>query len=359
MMAVGPGQAQPGYAPEKAGWRAMLQPAGGIVLKQKASLVEAVGGDGGCCETANRYDAFHLGGPQDGQHMFSIFERSSCCMRCWCNPSHKAALTFHYPAPGGTFQDFWSYKPPAEEALMTAVKPTRCGCWACSACCMREMTLVDGNLGPNPEGGKCCCFDSTAKGKCCSWFEGNDPVSFASNSLIGFAHVPKCGGGCHPQVDLYSQRDALGPQGAAWGHVNGTGCAGGCCCFGGCLEFCCDFPFPVSSKPAPGGKGPGVVGDIATMVKKKPQGATGALKEMFTDADNYQMTFTRADLTVEQKATLLAANVFADYLYFEEGGACEICPEPNVICRFTICYMYCCGCLYPFQCEARNDNNSG
>merc|ERR1712167_443743 len=126
------------------------------------------------------------------------------------------------PAPGGTFQDFWSYKPGAETALLTAVKPTRIDCCVCCQCCMREMTLLEGNLGNKPEGGTCCCFDSDAYGKMCSWFEGKKPVDTNANKVLGVAQQPKFAGGCWPQVNIYSARTPEGPTGDPWAYVNGT-----------------------------------------------------------------------------------------------------------------------------------------
>lgn len=335
-----PGQSM-GYAPQPyaGSWQGQLQEATGVVLKQKPSVVEGlaqVGGGGGCCEVANRYDAFHYGGYRNGEHMFTIFEHSSCILRTCCNPSHKAAITFHPPAPGGSTQEFWSYKAGAEQALMTMVKPTRCGLCAVCGCCRREMTLLDGNLGPKPEGdGPCSC----GRGECCSWFEGDNPVNTSQNVVIGHSAVPYLGGCCKPQIDIFAGRETD----QKWASVKGSDC-----CFGGCLEQCKQFPFNISES------GEAEDSSTAQIIKKTPEGMGGRFKEMFTDADTFTMTFNQ-NLTVQQKATLLATNVFLDYLYFENGGAFECMPEPEVLCRLIICYQYCCGCLLPWKCELRKN----
>lgn len=47
---------------------------------------------------------------------------------------------------------------------------------------------------------------------------------------------------------------------------------------------------------------------------------SGALKELFLDADNFQLEFTDSSLSKEERLLLLAAALFVDLQYFERKG---------------------------------------
>ena len=58
--------------------------------------------------------------------------------------------------------------------------------------------------------------------------------------------------------------------------------------FGGCSELCCDQPFAVKRVDKNGSISVDV-GDIATITKKKPKSFAGAMTEMLTDSDLYEL----------------------------------------------------------------------
>jgi len=54
--------------------------------------------------------------------------------------------------------------------------------------------------------------------------------------------------------------------------------------------------------------------EVATVVKRW----SGALQEMFTDADNFRIGFTDPALTRDERSLLLAAGIFIDLQFFEK-----------------------------------------
>nr|CAB3264958.1 phospholipid scramblase 1-like [Phallusia mammillata] len=79
---------------------------------------------------------------------------------------------------------------------------------------------------------------------------------------------------------------------------------GPCCiCHGPCCT--CDFPFEIFSK-----------GSTETPVGRITKQWSGLVKEMFTDATNFSVTFP-LDLDVKMKAVLLGATFLIDMMFFE------------------------------------------
>ncbi len=62
------------------------------------------------------------------------------------------------------------------------------------------------------------------------------------------------------------------------------------------------FPFEKGGRP------------VGTVMKKW----SGALTELFTDADSFRIEYTAAELTPDERALLLAAGLFIDMQYFEQ-----------------------------------------
>mmetsp|Transcript_17945 Transcript_17945/g.25845 ORF Transcript_17945/g.25845 Transcript_17945/m.25845 type:complete len:141 (+) Transcript_17945:1229-1651(+) len=102
-------------------------------------------------------------------------------------------------------------------------------------------------------------------------------------------------------------------------------------------------------------------GDLALITKQKPKNMTTAFVEAYTDADNYTIKFNNdVHLTGAQKATVLASQLLADYMYF--NGNTKKFKEGNI--GLTIYCFYCsiiglimpC-CLYlPKHCGGGADN---
>ncbi|XP_077865055.1 phospholipid scramblase 1-like [Saccoglossus kowalevskii] len=59
--------------------------------------------------------------------------------------------------------------------------------------------------------------------------------------------------------------------------------------------------------------------DGATQVGKISKQWSGMVKEMFTDADNFGITFPM-DLDVNMKAVMLGACFLIDFMFFEKSG---------------------------------------
>ena len=94
----------------------------------------------------------------------------------------------------------------------------------------------------------------------------------------------------------------------------------GPCLFGGCSEFCVDTRFAISTAR----HGMTVdelhtlpFGDFATITKKKPNSFSGAMRELFTDSDIYEIQFISKDITPQQKANILLSMAHYDYMFFE------------------------------------------
>jgi hypothetical protein len=92
-----------------------------------------------------------------------------------------------------------------------------------------------------------------------------------------------------------------------WGKVEGP------CIFGGCSEYCCDFEFQTSFFSSNTR-----AGDAALITKRKPTSLAQAVTETISDADNYTIEYNpEAKLTVTQKLSVVAAQILADYIYFD------------------------------------------
>jgi len=173
------------------------------------------------------------------------------------------------------------------------------------------------------------------------------PETYAGR-IIGSVTQPCLGGIYRPQLDM-----RVGDNIAQLGQdTTSTPFAliTGPFCFGGCSELCCDFNFPVST---PGNKTEGNLGKI---VKLKPQSLAGGVRELFSDADAYSIQYdANADLTAEQKVTILAGQILFDYMFFD--GNTEMCRSDSDGMHIYLFYCLCCGALVP--CEIHIKNNGG
>eukprot|EP01062_Namystynia_karyoxenos_P001511 TRINITY_DN10515_c0_g1_i8.p1 TRINITY_DN10515_c0_g1~~TRINITY_DN10515_c0_g1_i8.p1 ORF type:complete len:423 (+),score=131.04 TRINITY_DN10515_c0_g1_i8:86-1270(+) len=316
-----PGGAQPGYAQQQApswaggapqqpyGQAPMAGGAGGgpesiiagaamLGIKQKVSIVEAlgdVGGCEGCCEKENEYEVYDQ---QHAQMIFYVKEKSELCGctgRCCCQPAHE--LTLEISQGKG--------QPP----IMQVERPFKC-CQVCPAwmdCCRQEATLVVGG------------------------------------QTYGGMQQPTCGGGCKPQLDIKSGSLDSDP----FAIVRGP-----CCCFGGITEMCCDQDFPVLD-----GK---EESDVAQITKERPEGFKQAMQELMTDSDIYTLKFKNPSTSPKEKLLLLASVLLLDYMFFEENKPWE-CNPIEQSCSVTCFNWYICGCLLPctVTCSGSDDGGGG
>jgi len=138
--------------------------------------------------------------------------------------------------------------------------------------------------------------------------------------LIGSAIQPNCGGYCTPTIHLSTPKD---PQ--PFGKIQGP------CFFGGWSEVCCSFKFFISRFDSRHKEG-----DLGVIIKKKPSSFGGLIREVLTDADVYSIEFNpESGLGSSEKATILAGQLLADYMFFD--GNTEKCKDTD-----SAVYCYCC-----------------
>jgi hypothetical protein len=83
-------------------------------------------------------------------------------------------------------------------------------------------------------------------------------------------------------------------------------------------------------------------GDVALITKKKPASFAGAAMELFSNSDVYTIQYNQnIKLSTEQKTTVLAAQLLADYMYFD--GTTEKCEDD----KCYLCYCSCIGAICP------------
>ena len=97
---------------------------------------------------------------------------------------------------------------------------------------------------------------------------------------------------CHPCVPLFDIQDS---QGNSIFEIKGPFCQ---------IRCCSDINFPIND-------------NAGNEVGKITKQWSGALKEAFTDADNFGCTFP-LDLDVKIKAVLIGAVFLIDFMYFEQ-----------------------------------------
>ena len=79
-------------------------------------------------------------------------------------------------------------------------------------------------------------------------------------------------------------------------------------------------------------------GDLGLITKQKPGNLASAAAELMSDADNYSIEFNpAANLTAPQKATVLASQILADYMFFD-GNTEKISMDDKGVT------IYCCYC---------------
>ena len=199
------------------------------------------------------------------------------------------------------------------------------GCFACGPGCQDGMVLHAG----------------TVRGK---------PGKIPTSQAIAHSRVPKWGGGLHPTLQVMDR--GVSNVEEPYAVVRGP------TFFGGCTELCCKKDFSVSKVPAswkPGKYKDLHVGDAATITKKKPQSFTGAMKQLFTDADTYFVEFKDPSMTPQQKAAMLGSMLLLDYsaklhlpspaLQLPTPGFRLPSPDSRLSARAPVCNLTPCGPL--------------
>jgi len=296
-----------------------------------------------CVKQENTYSVY-VGNSQDAEaEVLRIDEVSDDWNRCCCAPYHPLRLEVrqYVPMPGDStgsdykhisqdvgndwnrfsgnardrqqyLRDYYRNQP----VLMSMVRDDglRCcykcpckmlGCFVCAQCCQDGMHLYAGQVQDAPEG------------------EKGRPYNLNQENLVGSVIQPVYGGWCWPTLHLRGEN--ANDTDEPFGKVEGP------CCFGGCSEFCFDFKFSTSRFNSER-----KTGDLGTIIKKKPQSLAGAFRELMSDADVYTIQFNEG-ISASEKATILTAQVFADYMYFD--GNTEKCKNAD-----EGIYIYCWYC---------------
>lgn len=159
--------------------------------------------------------------------------------------------------------------------------------------------------------------------------EKGRPYQLNNEMLIGTVTQPIYGGCYRPVLHVGGHDHNATP----FAKIEGP------CIFGGWSEMCCDFRFYTSSFG-----GASKSGDIALITKKKPQSMAGALQELGSEADVYTIEF-KSVAQPEQKVTVLAAQLLADYMWFD--GNTEKCAfkDEGIYCYCFYCSIV--GALFP------------
>lgn len=299
-----------------------------------------------CVKQENSY-SIYAGFTQNSEaEILRVDEVSDDWNRCCCAPYHPLRLevrqAFATPGPSddaGHFQsdvnNDWSrwgslngwekqtylnelYK--RQPVLMSAVRDGgqrccyKCPCkwldtFVCFECCQDGMHLYAGPA-----------FDEPDK-------ERGLPYNLNPANLIGSVIQPNFGGWCWPTLHVRTNAD---DNSEPFAKVQGP------FCFGGWSEMCCDFQFFVDNF-----KSESKTGDLALITKKKPASLMGAVKELVSDADNYTLAFNpAANMDAAQKASILTAQLFADYMWFD--GNTEKCRDSQ---EAIYCYCWYCNVI--------------
>ena len=127
-------------------------------------------------------------------------------------------------------------------------------------------------------------------------------------------------------------------------------------CFGGCLDFCCDFQYPVSSVGMDGRVMQ--VGDVCLVVKRKPRNMVGRMRELLSNADVYTVEFVTPNVPVQKKATILGSTLLLDYMLYEQREQDKCGPtDDGKGFYINLCNCFCYGCICPCRLVFKNNNN--
>ena len=254
---------------------ALLAGTSKFVLQQDIKWMETA--TMGCIAQKNRYRVID---PVSESVVMIVQEESNDFVRCFTHPFHSLLLNIHRTDDGEKLG----------AQVMTMEREGCCskfflGCFACGPGCQDGMVLHAG----------------TVQGK---------PGEIPKTQAIAHSKVPKWGGGLHPTLQVMDRGVSTTEE--PYAVVRGP------TFFGGCSELCCKKDFSVSKVPSSWKPGKDKykdlhVGDAATITKKKPQSFTGAMKQLFTDADTYFVEFKDPSMTPQQKAAMLGSMLLLDY----------------------------------------------
>jgi len=312
-----------------------------------------------CVQQENTY-SIYAGLSRDSMNEFlRVDEVSDDWNRCCCKPYHplKLEVRQYIPDPGetsinsdsghfnsdisrdyhslsaGRKQEFMRNMYMRNPVLFTIIRddgvrccykwPCKClSCFVCCNSCADGAHIYAGEL-TDPEGNE--------KGR---------PYYSPRDRQLGSVIQPKWGGGCTPTLHL--RYGSVPDDSEPFAKIEGP------CCFGGWSELCFDFNFFTSAYQSPT-----KTGDLAMIVKRHPSTMAMVASDLMSNADNYTIEFNPdISLTPGEKATILAGQLLADYMFFD--GNTEKCKSED---NTTTCYFFYCsilGCVVPCQFSLRS-----
>eukprot|EP00658_Telonema_sp_P-2_P031729 TRINITY_DN23681_c0_g1_i5.p2 TRINITY_DN23681_c0_g1~~TRINITY_DN23681_c0_g1_i5.p2 ORF type:complete len:249 (+),score=71.87 TRINITY_DN23681_c0_g1_i5:254-1000(+) len=241
--------------------------------------------------------------------------------------------------------------------------PMKCApcCCVCCNMCQHEMFIY----APTTPGGPAITTPMDDR-PCCSAPED-------TTGLQAVIRQPVCGGVYRPTVQAFSvdqnpppQNIEQLPEKELWtedpqapGYNGSMEIVGPCLCIG---SFC-DATFKAQAPGAHDDENRR--GEYGKIQREGVEDAEDLARECCSDADTYSIKFEKEGCTfwseldwnqkMWNKAKLLSALFLLDYMFFEDEGAFECCPEPGIICRIKCCDLYCCGALIPCYCTLHNN----
>jgi len=161
------------------------------------------------------------------------------------------------------------------------------------------------------------------------------PHQLPDDRLIGAVSQP-IGGGCFtPTLYLHQDIHEEHHTNEIFAKIEGP------CCFGGLSELFSDFKFYTSKYHSEK-----KTGDVAMITKRHPSSVAMIASDILSDADNYTIEFSpTTQLTSREKATILSAQILADYMFFN-GNTSKWHSEDN---KTTVNLFFCSviGCIIP------------
>jgi hypothetical protein len=272
-----------------------------------------------CCNRRNVYKFYHdkekMSKEQDP--FLRAEERGERCARFCCNPNQALFLEV-------------KENKESEQVLYTMERAGCCNtkiCLGCPAWCTRcseESWIYEGAIPEDIRAGDanktmkalyylkqrpvCTCFESINQG----------PTDYFHPILDVFQ------GDVNPKTLNVTNTAPLMSLKGPW-------------CFGGCLSLFYANRFNAST----GEENIGSAGHLP------PQSCWQAFREIFSDADQFQVDFQGQDgaMRSDLKPVLLYATMLTDYMFFERDSPCCFYEDNMLGC--TLANYYCCGCVLP------------
>jgi len=303
----------------------LLQNTNSFIIQQQIRWAEAI--TQGCIEEKNRY---HVYDKETNSKIMVIKEESPNWSRCCCKPTHSLFAEFYHVEGEDDIADspFMTMEREGCDCCCDECpKPLLC-CFSCTEGCSEQSNLYAGPITGKP----------------------GEMKGAKRKNQLGETVQPIGGGGFKPVLQVMD-RGTDKAQSETFAAVRGP------CFFGGCSELCCNTSFGMSV--AKDGTSVSEIhalnfGDFATIKKLKPKSFQQGLREIFTDADIYEVSFKSDTVTPQQKANVLASMIHLDYMFFERDNDMVYCRDNALHINLCNCFIY--GCVCPCEIVIQNKN---